>query len=533
MDAMGLRAVRAASLCAAAIGLCALVPASAPGASYAVWSCRGPEGSALSTRAWSAGIDPAGTSDTCADAGSLRAALLAGDGPSGLVRGWRFLLPAGATISGYRLELAASTAASDNPAAFQAGVAADAPLAVAGIDAGCPASGCTFGTFASPLDPGNLLTRDADSHGLVVGVRCGAILGCPAAKEDDGTVRAQARLFRSRVDIRDDALPAIAPGTVTTDTTTAVATVAADVSDAGGGVAAVALQVDGVEVERTATRTCREPYTEPAPCPGLVTASFVMDAGALAAGTHDVRVRGVDAAGNVITGPAMALAAVARPSTPGGPVTIDRPVPIAPAPVVITTARAAIALGGNGAKVTGVVRTPAGAPVAGAKVSVRGRAFGVYRSVLRKERELITDAAGRFSLPVAAPSRILRLDVDDATNRAVDPLEVDLLQRLKITVKVPDRSLHNGSRMTLRARIGGAGAGTAGKVVLVQSIVGGEWATVASVQAGRDGTAVWRYRFRGTTRPALYRFRVRVERAGDVWPWPTTNSAPVIVAVAP
>ena len=523
---------RAASVCAAVIGLGALVPASAPAASYAVWSCRGPEGATLSTRAWTAGLDPAGTSDTCADAGSLRAALLAGDGPSGLVRGFRFLLPAGATISGYRLELAASTAASGNPAAFQAGVAADAPLAVDGIDAGCPASGCTFGTAGSPLDPGNLLTRDADSHGLVVGVRCGGVVGCPRS-EDDSDPRAQVRLFRSRVDLRDDALPAVAPGTVMTDAATALATVAADVRDAGGGVAAVALQVDGVEVERTATRTCREPYTEPAPCPGLVTASFLVDASALAAGTHDVRVRGVDAAGNVITGPAMALAAVARPSTPGGTVTIDRPVPFAPAPVVITTARAAIDLGGAGAKVTGVVRTPAGAPVAGAKVLVRSRAYGVYRSVQRKERELTTDAAGRFSLPVAAPSRILRLDVDDTAHRAVDPLEVDLLQRLKITVKVPDRSLHNGSRMTLRALIDGAGAGAAGKVVLVQSIVGGEWATVASVQAGRAGTAVWRYRFRGTTRPALYRFRVRVERAGDVWPWPTTNSAPVIVAVAP
>ena len=164
---------------------------------------------------------------------------------------------------------------------------------------------------------------------------------------------------------------------------------------------------------------------------------------------------------------------------------------------------------------------------------VRSRAFGVYRSVLRLERVLTTDAAGRFSLAVAAPSRILRLDVDDATERAVDPREVDLLQPLKITVTAPDRSLHNGSRMTLRAQIAGAGAGTAGKVVLIQSIVGGEWATVASVQARRDGTATWRYRFRGTTQPALYRFRARVERSGDVWPWPTTSSAPVIVAVAP
>ena len=227
----------------------------------------------------------------------------------------------------------------------------------------------------------------------------------------------------------------------------------------------------------------------------------------------------------------MTLTAVARPA--GGTVTIDRPVPVAPAPVVITTTRAAIGLDGPGAKVAGLVRTPAGAPVPGAKVIVRSRSFGVYRSPLRRERVLMTDAAGRFSLPVAAPSRILRLDVDDDAHRAIDPREVDLLQPLKIRVKVPDRSLHNGSRMTLRAQIDGAGAGTAGKVVLIQSIVGGEWATVASVQAGRDGTAIWRYRFRGTTQPALYRFRVRIERAGDVWPWPTTSSAPVIVAVAP
>ena len=354
---MGPRAVRAAGVCVAVIGLLALAPAAAPAASYSVWSCRGPEGGAVGTRAWSAGLDPSGTSDSCADGGSLRATLLGGDGPSGLVRGWRFLLPAGTTISGYRMELAASTAASGNPAAFQAGVAADAPLAVEGIDAGCPAAGCAFGTTASPLDAGNLLARDTDSHGLVVGVRCGAIPGCPA-KEDDGATRAEVRLFRSRVDLRDDVLPSVAPGTVTTDPATALATVAADVTDAGGGVAAVALQVDGVEVERTATRTCREPYTEPAPCPALVTASFTIDAGSLPAGTHDVRVRGIDAAGNVVTGASMGLTAVPRPSTPGGPVTIDRPVPVAPAPVVITTTRATVALDGTGARVAGIVRTP-------------------------------------------------------------------------------------------------------------------------------------------------------------------------------
>lgn len=519
---------RAVAACCAVLALSAVAPAVAPAASYSVWSCRDQSGVPASAAAWSAGPDQSGTTDTCAGGGSLRAALLRGDGPAGLVRGFRFLLPAGATISAYRLELAAQTAASNDPATYQAGVAADAPLTVAAIDAGCPASGCTFGNPAAPLDPGNLLIRDTDSGGLVVGVRCGSVLGCAPAEED--TTRAEVRLFRSRVDIRDDALPSIAPGTVTTDATSGLATVAADVSDAGGGVAAVALQIDGVEVVRTATRTCREPYTGPAPCPGLVNAGFSIDAAALAAGVHDVRVRGIDAAGNVITGPSMSLTAVPRPSTA---VIVAGPAPLTPAPVVITVARSRIDLGASAPAVTGFVRTPAGAPVAGARVVVRSRALGVYRSALRDEPALTTDAAGRFSMPVAAPSRVLRLGVDDTAFRAGDPVEVDLLQSLRIVVRVSDRALKNGDTMTLRAAIAGAGGGARGKVALVQTIVGGRWSTVASLQADRAGRAVWRYRFRGTTRPARYRFRVRVERAGDAWPWPTTHSPAVTVAVAP
>ena len=136
-------------------------------------------------------------------------------------------------------------------------------------------------------------------------------------------------------------------------------------------------------------------------------------------------------------------------------------------------------------------------------------------------------------MAASAPSRIVRFDVDDATQRASEPVEADLLEPLKVTAAVADRNLHNGSTMTLRAKLTGAGAGVRGKVVLVQSVIGGRWATVASLEADRSGVATWRYRFRGTTRPADYRFRARVERSGDIWPWPTTNSAPISVAVAP
>ena len=518
---MGVRVRLLVTVCAAVVTLGVVVVAEASAASYSVWSCRGPDGSAASTRAWSAGVDPAGTSDTCATGGSLRAQLLGTDGPAGTTRGFRFLLPAGSTISGYRIELAATTDQALIAADHQAGVASDSPAAPDAIDAGCPAAGCSFGTAASALDPGNLLTRATDSRGLVVAARCGASLGCLPV--ETSTPRAEVQLFRARVDVRDDGLPVVAAPTVAVDSASGLATITAEVTDGGGGVAAAALQIDGVELQRTATPTCREPYTEPAPCPAGETARFTIDAAALTAGAHDVRVRAVDAAGNVITGPPASLTAVARAAAGPG----------APVGVTITLDRSRIDVGAAGSRIAGLVRTAGGTPVAGAQVLVRSQPFGVFRGPLKREPTLTTDGSGHFTVAASAPSRIVRFDVDDATQRASEPVEADLLEPLKVTAAVADRNLHNGSTMTLRAKLTGAGAGVRGKVVLVQSVIGGRWATVASLEADRSGVATWRYRFRGTTRPADYRFRARVERSGDIWPWPTTNSAPISVAVAP
>ena len=85
----------------------------------------------------------------------------------------------------------------------------------------------------------------------------------------------------------------------------------------------------------------------------------------------------------------------------------------------------------------------------------------------------------------------------------------------------------------LGARVNGAGSGAGGKVVLVQAFVEGRWTTVDSLNAGADGRALWRYRFRSTTRRTGYRFRLKVERAGDIWPWPTTTSRSLRVEVSP
>ncbi len=164
---------------------------------------------------------------------------------------------------------------------------------------------------------------------------------------------------------------------------------------------------------------------------------------------------------------------------------------------------------------------------------VSSHPLGVRRSPWRVERRLTADEAGRFTMAAGPVSRLLQLDVDDRDHRAVRPIEVELLNRLRVRVARSGSGLRNGSRMKLRVDVDGAGRGSSGKVALVQAVVGRRWATVDSLTLNSAGRAVWRYRFRGTTRRAVYRFRVRVERAGDVWPWPTTDSRVLRVPVRP
>ena len=102
-----------------------------------------------------------------------------------------------------------------------------------------------------------------------------------------------------------------------------------------------------------------------------------------------------------------------------------------------------------------------------------------------------------------------------------------------MTARNLGRTVRNGSTLTLGAGVHGAGSGAPGKAMLVQTLVAGRWTTVDSLTMDRAGNARWRYRFRATTRPTVYRFRVKVERAGDVWPWPTTTSPVVRVMVIP
>ena len=544
-------------MCLAALALlfgllAAAAPAAPAGAArYTVYSCRGPDGLPISTRAWQADAGDLGVSDTCADGGSLSASINSGRGKQ-QISGLRFMTPPGTVVAGYRVHLTALTGFS---AGLEAGLATGSLLGTPDVTQGCTEGNCTFGDPSEPLGDANLVTSAglpdpaialiAECHTWLLGLG-----GCFGESQNDGL--AEAHIWRSAIDLLDDEAPQLGaasgpllgPGAASGRAAISVAT-----SDAGGGVAAVALRIDGSEVARTLPGgSCVQPYDVAAPCPATLPATFEVDTRKLTDGAHTAQLEVTDAAGQATTSEQLAFSS-SNPAPPdpggggggggggtsgGGAGGTTTPAATALVPVRIELARRRFTLPARGATITGVVRRADGTPAAGVLLELRSARFGTGEPVFRTERTLRTDAAGAFSAPLGSSSRRLVVEVTDPAYQPAESAEIRVLGTLGFGLSSRDRSLRNGSRVTLDAAITGAGGSAAdGRILLVQAMVGGRWTTVDSIEAGSAGQARWRYRFHGTTRPARYHFRVRIPRGAADWPWPTTTSDEVVVTVRP
>ena len=79
-------------------------------------------------------------------------------------------------------------------------------------------------------------------------------------------------------------------------------------TDAGGGVASFALEVDGKAVASAGAPGCQAaPYTSPTPCPADVSQTLALDTNTLAYGKHTARVVATDVGGNVTGSAPVAL----------------------------------------------------------------------------------------------------------------------------------------------------------------------------------------------------------------------------------
>jgi hypothetical protein len=184
--------------------------------------------------------------------------------------------------------------------------------------------------------------------------------------------------------------------------------------------------------------------------------------------------------------------------------------------------------------VSGTLTTPSGEPISHAAVFIGQRPDGQQ---WRLDGAVRTNARGNFSYRPAArqPSRHLRAVYfpfsDSHENVASGVLQLGV--RAGLTLHVNRHSLHNGDRLVFTGRVLGP-VPQAGVAVTLQAKVGRHYRSFRQLRAtsrtgGRIRTV---YRFERTTRPARYRFRLKVVRQAGL-PFQSGVSPVVSVAVSP
>lgn len=480
----------------------AVAPSVARAGTYDVWSCRGPAGAPLATGAWQPGVlgTPARVADTCASGGSLRLSMDSGrDGGVGATL--RFAPPAGTRIAGYELFRSAAVKR-DWWRDYDARV-----IETAGATSYTVSKG-TAGDPKQPLAAANrLVAKHAPLDALTLQVECEWWCG--------GSGSAQIDLYRSRVTIDDPVAPTAAGAAAGDDA------VIVSGSDRGAGVASLTLSLDGGPAQTLATG-CAPPYTVAPPCPAEVERAFAISA---ADGEHSASGTVVDAAGNATAWGPVTFTIRRASSAPliGAPGVV----PASEATAVLKLARASLDHApGAAVKLTGTLKTPAGAPVAGARLAVSSFDLAADDAEPRALTPVTTDAAGAFTVTLKRDGA-QRVTIATAAGAQAT---ATVRTRLALGVASSRGRLVKGRVLTLRGRLRGAGVSAQGTVVTIESIVNGRWQPVGRARAKADGTYSWSYRFVHLARDTIFSFRTVVAR-GPGWPWASERSAPLKVRV--
>jgi hypothetical protein len=555
---------------AAALAGLLLTLAAAPRAeagTYDVWSCRGPAGESLPTHAWAlTTLDepPRGgivVEDTCASGGALTLAISPSVAvpsslkPTALAA---FVPPPGVQVTAYTLRRSLRTwpAWLLGDFRYEAGVierAAGSPLqrGCASISAPCTA----VGNADDPDDPGNVDPRSALALDRVELFASCMTDGCtgllPVLR--DGDVAAELKLFGARIELSDPTAPQVTAlgGAVAGDSPlTGPGTLVVESADAGAGIAAVTVSIDGGPATTQAPAgpdgACALPYTRPQPCPTAATRSFDVDTTALAPGEHSASGTVTDAAGNVTSFGPVAFTVAPPPEVPMAP-----PAPPAPPPIVIppppqpdlrngrpAVTRPQLTLrrteiehaAGRRAWVSGVLRTSAGVPIAGARLTLSADPIGRGAGDERALGPVTTRRDGRFRARVDGQGA-KRVTVASTLGGAPTMRATAIVrERSALSIARSRARVGRGGAVVLSGRLTGAGAAAARAVVEVQAIVSGRWRAVETVRTTPDGRWRWRYRFRYVTRDTVFSFRTLVRRTTG-WPWPTLRSPTIRVRV--
>lgn len=189
---------------------------------------------------------------------------------------------------------------------------------------------------------------------------------------------------------------------------------------------------------------------------------------------------------------------------------------------------------GQTRRVTGQLLTSRGAPLVAATLNVTSQVLAVGA---RSEAigTVTTDVNGRFSYTIpAGPSRRITVAYKwfREASAYTHTTAVTVNVRPKIALKVNKASLRNNQAVRFTGKVLGVPRGLT-RLVEIQARDGRTWRTFATVRLSKtNGSFAHTYRFRRTTRPTRYQFRVNV-KADQGWPFLAGHSNTRKVAVRP
>lgn len=507
-----MRTMSTLSLAIATLLTLAVVPP-AQARDYVVHSCRTPAGLTAPTDGW----ETTGSSgyswfaNGCSGGGAMQAGLFGNSQPANLSNvGWGFA-SGPAPIRAYRIERRGEVHDASHSASMLL-FSADSENTASG---GHHVDYCAFYAGCSGIS--GLLVRalpaiPENSHSWYLTVGCGGSPGafCALApgRTDFGSLAISAATFT--LDDSEQPTASRAEGSLT-----AVDAVAGDLtfvaSDGVSGVRRATIEVDGREVVSVVPDDNRGHCAEVGqagalpdflyrrPCPERVQVEIALPAGLLAPGTHTLRARVFDAAGNAVTafGPRQVEVKV-EAVRELAPASLSPDGPLNP--------RASY---GRRLRVSGVLRAGTGRPLPGEPVELTMTATAARRAVLRKT--LVTDAAGRYEFWVKATAS-RRLALGHKASGA------SLEQRLTVRSAIRLRALRSRvaplGRMRLSGRIQTERT-RRGAAVAIKVLSSGRWRTVGIVRSDTRGRFAFSYRFR-RTRHARFVFRAVALASGDL-----------------
>jgi hypothetical protein len=319
-------------------------------------------------------------------------------------------------------------------------------------------------------------------------------------------------------------------------------TIAAKLSDKGGGLAEAAVFVNGVLAGQAKTETCSvvsvhnpsvigQVATSTSPCPKEDSFEWTLDTESYPFhdGSNSVAVCGFDF--STLDSPnrgcsAPQLVNVDNSCTPaavnGGELLSAQ---------FAASHEDTVTVGfGKGAEISGRLETNAGDPVPGAALCIKMATIGVDPSA-QTVASVVTGAEGTYEYKVdPGPDR--RIVIGYRYDSRQVARDVRYYAHVAPTLKSSPPVLRNGESVHLWGRLPGPRAGR--RVVVMQANAPGSrrWITFRRATSNAKGAFRSDYRFTSTTRRTRYRFRALVpSQAG--YPWVQGHSKPVSVLVTP